>query len=58
MGEYERKRSLGRRRQVCKYTLEMTFKEMGREFVCWIHLAQDSVKRRAVMYSVMNLWNL
>ena len=40
-----------------KYTLKMTFKEMGREFVGWIHLAQDSVKIQAVTYSVMNLWN-
>ena len=44
VGKYEGKRSLGRRRHVCKYTLKMTFKEMGWEFVGWVHMAQESVK--------------
>lgn len=34
----------------------MTFKEIGWEFVGWINLAQGSVKRLAVTYTVMNLW--
>jgi hypothetical protein len=35
--------------------IRMNLREMGRENVDWIHLAQDRYKLRALVYTVMNL---
>jgi hypothetical protein len=37
----EGNRKLGRPRQRWKYNIEMDFKQIGWEEVCWIHVAHD-----------------
>jgi hypothetical protein len=36
----------------------MDLEEMGWEIVDWIHLDQDTKRRRAVVTKVMNIWFL
>jgi hypothetical protein len=36
--------------------IKRDLREIGRDGVDWIHLAQDRDKRRAVVSMVMNLW--
>jgi hypothetical protein len=55
VGKVERKRPLGGLRHRWKVNIKMNCREMGWEFVDWIHLAQDRVQWRVLVNKVMNL---
>jgi hypothetical protein len=55
VGKPEGKRPLGRPRRRWEDGIKMDLREIGWEGVEWIHLAQDMVRWRAVVYAVMNL---
>jgi len=50
------KRPLGRPRRRWEDNIKMDFKEMGIDGANWIRLAQDRVRWRAFMDTLMNLW--
>jgi hypothetical protein len=55
-GKPEGKRPFGRRKSRWKDNIKMDLREIGREDVDWIHLAQDRDQLRAFVYTVMNTW--
>jgi hypothetical protein len=58
VGKPERKRPLGRPRRRWEDGIRMDLREIGREGVDWIRLAQDRDWRQAVVNAVMNHWVL
>jgi hypothetical protein len=52
VGVSEEKRSIGRPKRECEL-IKIDRKEMGWEGVDWIHLAQDTDQRRALMDTVI-----
>jgi hypothetical protein len=54
VGKCEEKIPLGRRRW--EDNIRMDLREVGWEFVDWIHLAQDRDQWRALVNTVMKLW--
>jgi hypothetical protein len=54
VGKPEGKKTLGRPRCRWEDNITMDLKETTREFVDWIHLAQVSGQRRALVNTVMN----
>jgi hypothetical protein len=54
VGKPEGKRSLGRPRRRREDNIRIDHREMGMEFVDWMHLAQDRDRWRALVNSVMN----
>jgi hypothetical protein len=55
VGKPERKRPLGRPRRRCVDNIKMNLREIGRDGVDWIELAQDRDQWRALVNKVMNL---
>jgi hypothetical protein len=55
IGRPEGKRPLGRRRRKWKDNIKMDLKKIGIDGANWIRLAQDMVKWRAFVNTVMNL---
>jgi hypothetical protein len=55
VGKREGKRPLGRRRCGWEDNIRMDLREIGRENVAWMHLAQDMDKWQVIMNTVMNL---
>jgi hypothetical protein len=55
VGRPERKRPLGRPRRRWEDNIKMDLREVGIDEAKWIRLAQDRVKWRAFMNTVMNL---
>jgi hypothetical protein len=55
VGKPEGKRPLGRPRRRWEDRIRMDLREIGLVGVCWIRLAQDRDRWRAVMSAVMNL---
>ena len=55
VGKPEGKRPLGRPRRRWEDNNKMDFQKMECEGVDWIELAQDSDRRRPLVYAVMNL---
>jgi hypothetical protein len=55
VGRPEGKRPLGRPRRRWKDNIKIDLREMGKDGVNWIHLAQDKVQWRAFVSTVMNL---
>jgi hypothetical protein len=53
VGNPEKKSPLGRYRRRWEDNIRMDLREMGCEFVDWIHLAQDKDQWRAVLNTVM-----
>jgi hypothetical protein len=51
----EGKRPLGRPRRRWEDNIKMDLREIGIDGANWIQLAQDRVRRRAFMSTVMNL---
>jgi hypothetical protein len=51
----DRKRRLGRCRRRWEDIIRMDLKEIGREDVDWMHLAQDRDQWKAVVNTVMNI---
>jgi hypothetical protein len=49
------KRPLGRPRRGWENNIKMDLRDIGIDGVKWIRLAQDGVRRRAFMSTVMNL---
>jgi ribosome biogenesis protein Nip4 len=54
VGKHERKKPLRRPRCRWEDNIRMYLREIGREVVDWIHLAQGRDQRGAVMNTVMN----
>jgi hypothetical protein len=48
------KRPLGRIKRGCEVNIRMDFREIGQEFVDWMHLTQDSNQWWALVNTVMN----
>jgi hypothetical protein len=55
VGKFEEKRSLRRYRHRLEDNIRMDLREIGLEFVDWMHLAQDRDQWRAVLNIVMSL---
>jgi hypothetical protein len=55
VGRREGKRPLGRPRSMWEDNIKMDFREIGIDGANWIRLAQNSVRRRAFVSTVMNL---
>jgi hypothetical protein len=55
VGKPRRKRPLGRSRDIGEDDIEIDLKEIGRENVGWIRLAQDRHQRWAFVNKVTNL---
>jgi hypothetical protein len=55
-GETERKRELERTVVRCEDNVKIDFKEIRREIVDWIDLAQDMDRWRALVNAVLKLW--
>ena len=55
MGKPEGKRPLGRRRRRWEENIKMDLQEVVCGDMDWIDLAQDRVRRRALVNAVMNL---
>jgi hypothetical protein len=55
VGKPEGKRPLRRRRRRMEDNVKMELREIELEDADWIHLAQDTVRWRAVVNTVMNL---
>jgi hypothetical protein len=55
VGRSEGKRPLGRPRRKWEDNIKMDLKEIGIDGANWIRLAQDKVRRRAFVSTVMNL---
>jgi hypothetical protein len=55
VGKSEVNRPLGRARRRWEDNIGMDIKEIGWEFVDWMHLTQDRVQWRALVNTVMNL---
>jgi len=53
----EGKRSHGRPKHRWENNIRMDLREIGWKGVDWIYLAQDRDQWRAVMNTVMNLWD-
>jgi hypothetical protein len=56
VGKREGKRPLGRSTRRWENTIKMDLKEIGREGVNWIDLAQDRDRWRALMSKLLNCW--
>jgi hypothetical protein len=56
VGKPQRKRPLGRPRRRGVNNIKMDLREIGRDGMDWIDLAQDRDKWRALVNTVMNLW--
>jgi hypothetical protein len=54
--KYEYMRNLGRPSRRWEDNIRMDRREIEREVVDWIHLAQNRDQWRALMKTVMNLW--
>jgi hypothetical protein len=54
VGRPESKRPLGRPRRRWEDNIKMDLREIGIEWTNWIHLAQDRVKWRASVNTVIN----
>ena len=54
MGKSEGKRPLGRPRRIWEDNIKMDLKEVGRSCGDWMELAQDRVRWRALVNTVMN----
>jgi hypothetical protein len=54
VGRPEGKRPLGRPRRTWEDNIKMDLREIGINGANWIHLAQDRVRRRAFVNTVMN----
>jgi hypothetical protein len=57
VGRTEAKRPLGRPRRRWEDNIKMDLREIGIDGANWIQLAQDRVKWRACVDTVMNLWD-
>jgi hypothetical protein len=55
MGKPERERPLGRPRRRWEFNIRMDLREIGRNGMDWIDLAQDRDQWRALMNTIMNL---
>jgi len=55
VGKPEGTRPLGRPRSRWEDNIKLDFQELGCEDMCWIELAQDSDRWRALVNTVMNL---
>jgi hypothetical protein len=55
MGKSEGKRPLGRPRRRWVYNIKMDLREIGRDGIDWIDLAQDRDQWRALENTIMNL---
>jgi len=55
VGEPEGKRPLGRSRRRWEDNIRMDLREIEREAVDWMHLAQDTDHQRALVNAVMDL---
>jgi hypothetical protein len=55
IGRREGKRSLGRHRRKWEYNIKIVLREIGIYGGNWIELAQDRVRWRAFVNTVMNL---
>jgi hypothetical protein len=55
VGKPEGKRPLGRPRHRCVNNIKMVLREIGRDGMDWIDLAQDRNQWRALVNTVMNL---
>jgi hypothetical protein len=55
VGKAEGKRPLGRPRRRSVNSIKVDLREIGRDGMDWIELAQDRDKWRALMNTVMNL---
>jgi hypothetical protein len=56
VGKPEGRRSSGRPRHRWINNIRMVLEEVGWGNVDWIGLAQDRIRRRAFVNSVLNLW--
>jgi hypothetical protein len=56
VGMAEGKRPLGRPRRRWVYNIKMDLREIGRDGVDWIDMAQDRDQWRALVNMVLNLW--
>jgi hypothetical protein len=56
VGKPERKRPLGQPKHRQKDNIKLDVKDIGRECVNWIHLAQDREKWQVIVNMVINLW--
>jgi hypothetical protein len=56
VGTSEGKRPLGRPRRRWEDSINMNLREIGIDGANWIRLAQDSIRCRAFVSTVMNLW--
>jgi hypothetical protein len=55
VGKHDGKKPLGKSRRRWEGNIRMDLREIGWEFVDWIHLDQDRDQWRALMNTVMNL---
>jgi hypothetical protein len=55
VGKQERKRPLGRPRRRWVDNIKMDLREIGRDGVDWMDMAQDRVQRKALVNTVLNL---
>jgi hypothetical protein len=55
IGTPEGKRPIRRCRCRLGYNIRLDLREIGRDVVNWIHLAEDRDQRRAVVKTVMNI---
>jgi hypothetical protein len=55
VGKPEGKRALGRPRLRCMGNIRVDLRELGRDAVVWIDMAQDRDQWRALMNTVLNL---
>jgi hypothetical protein len=55
VGKPERKRSLGRPRRRCEDNIRVGLREIGWGGMDWNDLAQDSVRWRALVNTLLNL---
>jgi hypothetical protein len=56
VGRTEGKRPLGRPRRRWEDNIKMDLRETGIDGANWNRLAQDRIRRRAFVNTVMNLW--
>jgi hypothetical protein len=56
VGRREGKTPLGRPRRRWEDNIKMDLREIGIDWANWIRLAQDRVRWRAFVSTVMNLW--
>jgi len=55
VGKTKGKRQLGRPRRRCANNIRMDLREIGWEFVDWMHLTQDRDQWRDLVNIIMNL---